>query len=1113
MGHSELMRYVREAFRDMDKGLEHLSIEQLAEMANSRNPGAAGQDVVRHLAACDLCEERLLELELFLADCKGPAREELSKDVDREWRQLRRRIRWHNTMTAIATWGRIAHLSPRWAGGAAGIVLATGLAWFGTKMLTPSPSNLLAQAYYDQRTIEYRVAGAQYAPMRVERGGSSTFSMPEPLLKAAARIAAEMKASPDNPEVLRLEGEAEMIERQAAAAVRTLQKALDFSPQDARILADLGSAYALRGDLERQPADYPNALEYLSRSLHIQPQAPEIIFNRALVLERMQLKDQAVLEWEHYLKIDGKSDWAKEARKHLAELKAAMKSREDALRRIVDNPDKFLALAASNSVDAEAYLRDIAVTKWLPRAGSDARIKEATVRLAQILKDRHGDSWLSEMVGGLDATLGLQQLAAARVGNQTAHADAAIAAAREAQQSFQRSGSKPGVLWARFEEVVGVRGQLRSEECVPMAEALIRELDAHPSYIWLRAQARVECTYCAMRAGRLNDAGPSLHEGIEISRAAGFGDVALRAGAGYLDSIGYIGLPSEIFGNADEFLRTFWNGTYSPARFQQFAEILRDITSRSEQKYAAWFLARSAAWAADGTLNPRVEAPAHANLAVAAQAVGEDNEARGNLEIADKLYIGLPTGYRLRPQAFLAEVELKRQDVDAALRRLEKIRAALGPSPPTNGASQYYQVLGEAYRRKGSLPNAIDAFRESIDFGKRTIVSLASEREKAGALKIIENSYRGLVASTLATSADSAEGLRIWQSFRALDAVGTAGQIQPADVPILSFLELPDGLVSWMSRKDRVLLHRLGVSKAALATAVGRFRRECSDPSIGWRVLSEDAKRLYQWMVGPFATQFTDEDRELIFELDGVFAGVPVQALMSPDGHYLGDRFSVLVSSGYTTTPKPTPPGRISSVLVVANPAVTGDSRARFPTLPDSLKEAEIVRANFAGTTVLEGHDATVDALIASLPRAEIFHFAGHGYSDSENGALLFAPKNPKSADYVLLRSADLARQDWSKCRLAVLSACAAASGEIQGPHNPDSLVRALTRAGAPRVAASLWNVESRATAELMGAFYGTMASGTTPTVALRTAQQRVRQRPEWSHPYYWAGFQLFGTT
>jgi CHAT domain-containing protein len=234
---------------------------------------------------------------------------------------------------------------------------------------------------------------------------------------------------------------------------------------------------------------------------------------------------------------------------------------------------------------------------------------------------------------------------------------------------------------------------------------------------------------------------------------------------------------------------------------------------------------------------------------------------------------------------------------------------------------------------------------------------------------------------------------------------------------------------------------------------------------------------------------------------------------MSPDGRYLGERFSVLVSSGYTTTRKITPPGHSASVLVVANPAVTGESAARFPSLPDAMKEAETVRANFADTKILEGRDATVAAMIGLLPGVDIFHFSGHGYSDSDNGALLFAPKDRKNADYELLRSADLLRQDWSRCRLAVLSACAAAAGEIQGAHNPDSLVRALTRAGAPRVAASLWNVESAATTELMGAFYGTLSSGANPAEALRAAQQRIRQRPDWSHPYYWAGFQLYGTT
>jgi|SRR5215469_13696003 len=132
----------------------------------------------------------------------------------------------------------------------------------------------------------------------------------------------------------------------------------------------------------------------MSRSIHLQPRAPEVVFNRALVLERMMLKDRAILEWEAYLKLDGSSEWANEARKHLAELKAVMKAREEALALIVDDPEKFLELANSGRADAEAFLREIAVTKWLPRVNSDVRRREAATRLAQILKEKHGDSWL-----------------------------------------------------------------------------------------------------------------------------------------------------------------------------------------------------------------------------------------------------------------------------------------------------------------------------------------------------------------------------------------------------------------------------------------------------------------------------------------------------------------------------------------------------------------------------------------------------------------------------------------------------------------------------------------------------------------------------------------------
>jgi CHAT domain-containing protein len=177
------------------------------------------------------------------------------------------------------------------------------------------------------------------------------------------------------------------------------------------------------------------------------------------------------------------------------------------------------------------------------------------------------------------------------------------------------------------------------------------------------------------------------------------------------------------------------------------------------------------------------------------------------------------------------------------------------------------------------------------------------------------------------------------------------------------------------------------------------------------------------------------------------------------------------------------------------------------------LREADAIRRSFTDSVLLEGRAASVESLARELPRANIFHFAGHGYSNSGRGALLLAPKDPATADFQLLRAGEMRGMDWTRCSLAVLSACAAAEGETHGAHDPDSLIRALTKAGARRIAASLWNVDSAASAELMGQFYISLKSGKSPAEALRAAQQAIRIDPRWQQPYYWAGFQLYGTT
>lgn len=73
-------------------------------------------------------------------------------------------------------------------------------------------------------------------------------------------------------------------------------------------------------------------------------------------------------------------------------------------------------------------------------------------------------------------------------------------------------------------------------------------------------------------------------------------------------------------------------------------------------------------------------------------------------------------------------------------------------------------------------------------------------------------------------------------------------------------------------------------------------------------------------------------------------------------------------------------------------------------------------------------------------------------------------------------------------------------------------LTRGFMYAGAPRIVASLWDVNDAATAELMSRFYRHLLKDKLPaTAALRAAQLSMSKESRWAAPYYWAGFVIQG--
>ena len=183
-----------------------------------------------------------------------------------------------------------------------------------------------------------------------------------------------------------------------------------------------------------------------------------------------------------------------------------------------------------------------------------------------------------------------------------------------------------------------------------------------------------------------------------------------------------------------------------------------------------------------------------------------------------------------------------------------------------------------------------------------------------------------------------------------------------------------------------------------------------------------------------------------------------------------------------------------------------------------SAKEADNLRRlaeRHGKVLALRGFEVERSAILrGALGDFRIVHFATHSWIDERHPDLssivLSLYDRQGLPQPGLLRAGDLAmlRLD---AELAVLSACRTGLGrEIDG-EGLLGLTHAFFLAGANRVLVSLWDVDDRATAELMSHFYeGLWTEGLSPEAALRNAQLQMR-RSGWSDPYYWAAFVLQG--
>jgi CHAT domain-containing protein/Tfp pilus assembly protein PilF len=205
--------------------------------------------------------------------------------------------------------------------------------------------------------------------------------------------------------------------------------------------------------------------------------------------------------------------------------------------------------------------------------------------------------------------------------------------------------------------------------------------------------------------------------------------------------------------------------------------------------------------------------------------------------------------------------------------------------------------------------------------------------------------------------------------------------------------------------------------------------------------------------------------------------------------------------------------GNAAALRSAEESGLQGFVRLRF-----SRAEADAVAMLASDGARLEAVDFEANraaATSADLRDYRIVHFATHGlinslHPDLSGIVLSLVDKQGRQQDgflrlyeiYNLRLNADL----------VVLSACQTALGkEIRG-EGLIGLTRGFMYAGAPRIVASLWRIDDRATAELMKRFYeGMLRQGLSPAAALRAAQVSMWKDRRWAKPHYWAAFTIQG--
>lgn len=969
-------------------------------------------------------------------------------------------------------------------------------------------ARLIELAPRQHRSVEARLSGFPWAQLQAPARGDAPPDPADLKLAGAAGEVLEKTIASRRPEAFHATGVAYLLIQRRTESIAALEKAASES-NDARVCNDLAAARYAMAIQDEHPSQLPLALAAVDHALRLDARSSEALFNRALILERLGIRNEARKAWQRYLEVDGNSTWSVEARAHLRGLESPSSTFD---------PKSFESAPADRMVrefpqESRTWSEGPLLADWADAyATNDLARASAKIARARAIADAlalfNGERFLDDAVRAIERARG--RALGALVEAHRLYRDARIAYSKRdagiAEAMFTRSaalfreGDSPMEKVAVYYAAIAATSQRRDG-----GEALTR-LSASIDHNRYRALAAQIGWSQAVSANASGDWGSAVRAADAV--AAAFRSLGEVRNAAWLDAAGAHALDQ--IGAADSaWLRRIRScsaltETQDRARLGTIlrsAATTLDSFGRVDGAAAMIDVAVDAVrddpaqFAAALTERARL-ASRHGDTAMAGEALADARQAAasisdaalratlgGSIDVADAV-LRSRTEPRAaiatldRAVAFFAAGQLRYLLPDAYLQRARAFRYA---ADDTAAARDYAAAMREIETQQNTIGDA--------DLRLRFLDTAAQVIEESIELHLSRGSIN--------------EAFEIADGTRRLRGGATGADRMVGPPPptpgtvVIEYVVLPHAIAIFHRSTERISVQKVVMERAAVAKRVASFAE-----NIRLRApidqIRRDAATLYKVLIAPVRPHLSGVS-EIVFVPDGALNAVPFAVLFDDSrNQYLVEQYTLRFAPSASAARAEAKPA-LEPAFVVADPLTP-----RWARLPASRIEGERIAAMY-GVTAVTGEAATRESFIQGSKDSALIHYAGHADSDAGDsyGALLLARRD---GDTGILPASEIARLSLPQHPLVILAACGTFRGEAIHVAGMSSIARAFLLAGARAVVGTLWEVDDDVAAQLFLRLHEHLRAGASPANAVRAAQlEMIHASDERSrHPASW---------